>query len=710
MDFGKLLSVAKRNTSNDGQNAEGRYYSTKFAPPKKESKEKKLSDNIKKFLAKKEEEEREKALEARRKADELMAKRDTKAKRKIEKMLKVIKSANKSVLSDAGGKLESGEQPEQPDEDDYGYTSNVASHFYQQLMDKYKNNQEEKKFKDAEKRSMTKEDLAVTKARVKDAIMRQAKNEQTPRQRKTEGRSGSGCEGDIEGRRRFNGDPYDPAEERRQAEQAKAATAAEDKKRNAARKLSGPPPPDFATLLKLAEQKQHEPIKVELPVEKKKQEPERLMTKKEKKEHEARVAFLEMKRLRDRIKEDPKLSPKEKEHKLAKLDALRAAGKLPGIPPSTTTSLAPTVKSTHLSVAHASQANGASSAKPAQPTIASKGGTSSTKPTLGQTNGIPGKSNEQTSKKPETPSFKRQETDLTRKVPNQQQQVSGSSTTLSASSSTVVKSKPSVVNIAGKKSSSSTAPTKASKPAASTASVNPTNCHPKPQQQVKVGSSSSRSNKPQQMAGSTIPTISKQQLSVNGKVADISSTSVTTVAKQVPKATITGASAKNGESVRNLATNTTRPPVANANRREVPRPGQTRQFPPADVQRSKPSRPHMDRGHPGGHRSGGSAPKKRRVIDSDSEYDSEMDDFIDDGDCEEDYSSAIKEIFGYDKSRYRDDDYDEDDYNMESSYAQQMREEYISKKIGIMEDLEDMRMEEEEKRRKLKKGSGLKKK
>lgn len=90
-----------------------------------------------------------------------------------------------------------------------------------------------------------------------------------------------------------------------------------------------------------------------------------------------------------------------------------------------------------------------------------------------------------------------------------------------------------------------------------------------------------------------------------------------------------------------------------------------------------------------------------------------MDDFIDDGDCEEDYSSAIKEIFGYDKSRYRDEYYDDDDYNMESSYAQQMREEYISKKIGIMEDLEDMRMEEEEKRRKLGKkapATGAKKK
>lgn len=41
-----------------------------------------------------------------------------------------------------------------------------------------------------------------------------------------------------------------------------------------------------------------------------------------------------------------------------------------------------------------------------------------------------------------------------------------------------------------------------------------------------------------------------------------------------------------------------------------------------------------------------------RIEDEDSEeYDSEMDDFIDDGDEDNDYSSEIKKIFGYDKSR-----------------------------------------------------------
>ena len=65
------------------------------------------------------------------------------------------------------------------------------------------------------------------------------------------------------------------------------------------------------------------------------------------------------------------------------------------------------------------------------------------------------------------------------------------------------------------------------------------------------------------------------------------------------------------------------------------------------------------------------------------EYDSELDDFIDDGPEEgNDYSKYIQEIFGYDKSRYRRIESDDEDDCMETSYAQQMKEERISTKIG----------------------------
>ena len=108
----------------------------------------------------------------------------------------------------------------------------------------------------------------------------------------------------------------------------------------------------------------------------------------------------------------------------------------------------------------------------------------------------------------------------------------------------------------------------------------------------------------------------------------------------------------------------------------------SREFPPKDVKR-KPL-----------------PVNKRRILDDDEEdYDSEMDDFIDDGPEEEpDYSKYITEIFGYDKKKFQHDDDDLD--NMESTFAQQMKEEVISTKIGIMEDLEDMKKEEEAKRRK----------
>lgn len=48
--------------------------------------------------------------------------------------------------------------------------------------------------------------------------------------------------------------------------------------------------------------------------------------------------------------------------------------------------------------------------------------------------------------------------------------------------------------------------------------------------------------------------------------------------------------------------------------------------------------------------------------------------------------------------RYRDEDFD--DSQMESDYRTVMREEFISKKLGLQEDLEDMRMEAEEIKRK----------
>lgn len=105
-----------------------------------------------------------------------------------------------------------------------------------------------------------------------------------------------------------------------------------------------------------------------------------------------------------------------------------------------------------------------------------------------------------------------------------------------------------------------------------------------------------------------------------------------------------------------------------------PRDLKPKQFPPADVRRKAfPSKDVR--------RKPALGTKHRILDDDDEEYDSEMDDFIDDGPQDgEDISKHISEIFGYDRSRYRhlDDDVD----NMESSFSQQMKEEFISTKIG----------------------------
>lgn len=85
--------------------------------------------------------------------------------------------------------------------------------------------------------------------------------------------------------------------------------------------------------------------------------------------------------------------------------------------------------------------------------------------------------------------------------------------------------------------------------------------------------------------------------------------------------------------------------------------------------------------------------------DDDEEYDSEMEDFIEDeGEPQEEISKHIREIFGYDRKKYK----DESDYAlryMESSWKEQQKEEAKSLRLGMQEDLEEMRREEEEMRR-----------
>ncbi|KAG7210246.1 hypothetical protein KM043_011794 [Ampulex compressa] len=283
MDFGTLLSVAQRN---EGAKQPIACYQTKYTPPKKQSKQtKSLSDNIKKFLARKEEEEKQKALEERRKKENLLALRDHKAQSRINKHLKVCKAANKSVLADAVDNENTAVTiagPSQPDEDDYGYVSQEASAFYNQLMNKYNNLPAEKPlFSSGGKRTV--KDIASTKDRVKQALKQQELEEALGHRRKR--KSSVLKEGKSE----------EKIEDAISTEKSKEEEK-DDKLK--IKKRSLPPPMDFGALLKLAEKKQHEPIVIE--VKPKVEEPERLMTKRQMKEYMKEKEWRERKEQREK--------------------------------------------------------------------------------------------------------------------------------------------------------------------------------------------------------------------------------------------------------------------------------------------------------------------------------------------------------------------------------------------------------------------------
>ncbi|XP_011201604.2 protein SPT2 homolog [Bactrocera dorsalis] len=589
MDFGTLLHVAKKNSENSKN--EGKYYSTKFAPPKKESKEKKLSANIQKFLQKREQEEREREKEKQQKLANLLAMRDEKSKNKIRKMLKVTKSANKSVLDDAINTDHTAvtmSGPEQPDQDDYGYVSTEANAFYAKYIEKVKDVKEDKGF--APSRPQSLRDLSGTKERVKAAITREIEEKRGLKgQRIAHGStslSNSIKEPSIS--RSSSSKPlYDPEAERREEERKKR-----EEEQNRKKNRKPPPPPmDFQALLKLAEQKQHEPVEI-VPVVKKK-EPERLLTMKEKKEMEERQRAKEARERRDR--------EREKERTL-----------------------------------------GASSGKERR----ENGTASSNAPNRMEPNG---------------------------RIPKLNQTKSTPTTTAQSSynKSSAVKSSTIVSGTNG---------IKKQHPSSASTSISSQN---------DILSSHAKSTS----ASAISSTSAKQSHSAAYKPSSVSTKSGTSAS----------ASSSSSSSKNPYGSSTSKNPYNGATREFPPRDMKSvkpRQFPPPDVQKTRQFPPSDVQRNRGRETKKPQPNKRLRIEDDDSEYDSEMDDFIDDGDEEEDVSSHIRAIFGYDKQKYRDLD-DDDDAAMESNFAQVQREEYISKKIGIQEDLEDMKLEAIEKRRKM---------
>ncbi|XP_044749774.1 protein SPT2 homolog [Coccinella septempunctata] len=294
MDFGTLLYNAQKNK--EVMKEPIKYYSTKFAPPKKEQKDKsRLSLNVRKFLEKKEEEERQKRLEAQRKKEELLALRskDKKAVKRVNVMLK----RTKSVIQDA---VDSDKTAvtlvglAQPDEDDYGYVSQEASVFYNKMMEKYsKMPDKTPKFLLEKKKVNT--NLSSTKDRVKAALEKEKEEAMMPHRRKRKHKNPEDISSPDDN---FPSTPSRMADERPDAKKPKID------------KPKMPPPMNFNELLKLAEKKQFEPI----VIEKKSKEDESPLTKKQRREMERMRVLQERKQ--ERLKPDPS-EPKQKINKEA---------------------------------------------------------------------------------------------------------------------------------------------------------------------------------------------------------------------------------------------------------------------------------------------------------------------------------------------------------------------------------------------------------
>ncbi|CAH1984456.1 unnamed protein product [Acanthoscelides obtectus] len=683
MDFGQILHTAKKNEKTTSSNGV-RYYSTKFEPPKKESKKPNtLSQNIKKFLARKEQEEKAKADEERRRKEELLALRsqDKKAVKRVNVMLKRTKSANQSVIDDAVDEDNTAVTlagPMQPDEDDYGYVSHEASAFYNKMMEKYSKLPNKQTF-DMTKKKVNM-NLSSTKDRVKAALEREKEEAMMPHKRKRKHKCKKDDDDDEEGV------SYDAPERGTKDDDVEAAPPPKPKPRPPA-----PPPMKFEDLLKIAEKKQHEPI----IIEKKEKEAEKLLTKKQKREMEKEQEFLRRKQEREaeRLRygtEKPNRIAKSSDRNNTSDGDRPPQTKIPKIaedriPKATATSKS---KSTAFGDAYKSQSDSFkkpyNSKLPPSPST-QKTVTSNTQKDLQKY--VPSSKPIEASRS--TSGLKNLTCDAKQKKPMTEPNKYGSENTKAAR-----KYLPGDIRAKGPediRKLSEEEPKRKYLPGDIRAKG--------PEDLRKLSEEDGRPAKkylPGDIRAKGPEAI--RRLSDNRKL-DVRKSEV----KGVNRRPDDVKSSKSPEEMWSMK----RPEEMKA----AKRPGEVRptkrleevksrpfpsndlkpkHFPPPDLRRFAPpkKKPVMA--------------NKRRILDDDGEeeYDSEMDDFIDDDEGpDNDYSKYISEIFGYDKSRYR--DMDEDVDNMESSFAQQMREEVISTKIGIMEDLEDMKKEEEEKRRKL---------
>ncbi|CAG9792208.1 unnamed protein product [Diatraea saccharalis] len=713
MEFRETLLAAQRNQQQ--QSSSNYYYKAKFDPPKKEQKQKdRLSANIQKFLAKKDEEEKQKKLEAQRKREELLAMRDPKALRKIQKTLKVIKSANKSVIADAVDRDNTAvtrEGPEQPDQDDYGYESQAAAAIYEKMMQQYSKIPEEPKFPTS--KNVVKKDLKGTMERVKHAL--QHEDDPVPHKRRRKG--GTNNERDDSPPTK-----YEPEKEMKKEEQSKSD-------RPKIRKQA-PPPLDFNQLLKLAEQKKSEPLDAIAKKTHAEQETERLMTKKQKREYEEEMARRQRRqeRLEAEKGNSKKVIKEDKPSEREKKQEPGVFGRIPKIGNKNLPNLRKDSPNLLDKERYRNDRERDEQDRYVGEKCREKYGTEREKYNNDKYSGARDKINNDRDRLQNEKERIRLEKEKERqrldkerldKLKAERERIDRDIDRLNRDREKLDKTKSKIeTNLQIEKSNKFAERSKIVSreqfgkldlkksidlKSQNTYRIDKNSNEKKlsvPNKNTNVkylnGDNSQikltlKANKEQIVQRNGIKDkemlIKQKSLPLNASPKTLSSKKSSESGKtMLPKRSDDKPSqsqSEAGTSKHKIASfdfdkhiNT----IGKNGKQDACRKSDFRRKANPDDTKRKP----------------------KRRLDSDSEYDSEMDDFIDDGDENMDYSRHIKEIFGYDKSKYRDMD-DQDDPTMESSFARQQREEYISKKIGIMEDLEDMRMEAMEKKKSKKK-------
>jgi len=621
LDFASLLGIAE-HVSKDQATTKVQLMKTKFDGPKKEKREKgKLSVNVAKFLQRKEADEREKKAEKARQLKNLQELRSDSAKNKIAKHLKVTKSANKAVISEAINKRDTADtlsgQRKQCDEDDYGFVSDRSNSIYEKLMGKYESCPEDPMAKFSKPKPKTHVDMQSAKERVKQALKKE--EEPAPRSRKRRHNQPEPDEEGISYKRESNSSNSSATkhssssttkdifggekkvEEKSKRERDREREEAISRRKEMAKKA--PKPMDFQSLLQVANSVKSQPIKVNKPKSEIKEAEfgGRPMTKKQREEY---------------IRENK--------------SRLRREGKLPKEESDT-----PPAKRPTNSVSSGSTASGSDKRDKPKSLAASddvKQPTSAKPPV----------------RRPEP-------------GPELHTAVKKSLPPPSSSSAT-------------KKMSSSSRP-----PAQSEETL-------RLQEEYKRMQDKCREMEERLKIQEEHRALQEKMKEMKAKMAKMTASSSTSSSSSSkyspPRSSSSSASSSNRKSSDSRTADRKR------DIKDVP----TRKFPGEKVAK-KPKVKDKSR---------------RQRIESDSEYDSEMDDFIDDSEGKVDISEEIRSIFGYDRNKYRDEP-DFDDRSMENNkYSSIMQEEVRSARIGRMEDLEDIRREreEEERKRKMRKSKG----